>query len=181
MHVDVSYFNATTRPLILPAERRMTVYYGLKPEAMSAYEDNLGVFEPTVKAMKELPPSVSLDNPVDPSNDVFKLIPVGGQMTTPRGQLTLPVNRYGFFKRDPDLRGHRVYIKLRFVQQEMAPALMQELSTRWLRFGNLWTGAVTTNTFVVDVPAAPAVKPKCADDESEQSTSSPDDHIHSGK
>src|SRR5580658_4736763 len=50
LRVRVSYNNAGTRPLILPLERERTPYYGLKPETMSAYRENLGLLQPAPKA-----------------------------------------------------------------------------------------------------------------------------------
>jgi hypothetical protein len=173
LRVLVSYQNRGTSPLILPVERERISYYGLKPEGMSAFREDVDLLQPAVKAMKELPAGVSRENPVSPSNDVFTVIPAAGEMTPqqPPEEFTLPVNRVGLFRRYPDLRGHRVYIKLQFVYRELSPALKKDLSDRWASFGVLWTGTLTTNTFVVDVPENPpavaaCIEPKTAHPES---------------
>jgi hypothetical protein len=75
----------------------------------------------------------------------------------------LPVSRTGVFKKYPDLRGRRVYVTLRFLHRELTPALDANLSDRWARFGVPWSGTVTTNIIIVDVPAAPEAQP-CKDD-----------------
>jgi hypothetical protein len=107
-----------------PLERKRTIYTALKPGAMNEYEEGLGLFNPVLKEMQELPPAVSADNPISPKNDVFTVIPAGGEMTPPLlEELILPVNRKGLFRRYPDLRGHRVYVKLRFVHRELSPVL----------------------------------------------------------
>ena len=113
--------------------------------------------------MKELPDGVSPDSPVTPKNDFFTVIPAGGQMTPPLlEEITLPVNRKAVFGRSPDLRGHRVYIQLHLTLRELSAALKADLSDRWSRFGVPWTGTLTTNTLVVDVPASPQAAP-CVD------------------
>ncbi len=79
LRVRVAYRNAGTRPLILPLERERTIYYGLKPDGMSPFQEDLGLFEPAVKAMKELPAEVSLEgSELVRKNDVFTVIPAGG-------------------------------------------------------------------------------------------------------
>jgi hypothetical protein len=154
--VRVSYRNAGTRPLILPLERGRTVYSGLKREDMSVIQEELGLFDTALKVMKALPSDVSPDSPISPKNDVFTVIPAGGEMTpTLMAEISLPVSRKSLFKRSPDLRGHRVYIKLQFVHRELSDDLKADLSDRWSRFGVPWTGTLTTNTIVVDVPAKP--------------------------
>ena len=164
LRVTVSYRNAGTRPMILPLERDRIIYTALKPGAMSVFKDNLGLFNPAFKEMKDLPGDVSPDSPVSPKNDIFSVIPAGGEMTpTLLEEITLPVNRNAVFRKYPDLRGHRVYIKLRFVHRELSPALQANLSDRWSRFGVPWTGTLTTNTILVDVPAVPQAAP-CRDD-----------------
>jgi hypothetical protein len=163
LNVTVSYRNAGTRPLILPLERERVVYTSLKPGAMNVFKEGIGLFDPIIKPMKELPDDVNPDNPVTPKNDVFTVIPAGGEMTPPLAEeIILPVSRKGLFKRYPDLRGHRVYIKLRFVHRELTAALQAHLSDQWSRFGVPWSGTLTTNTILVDVPAAPQAEP-CKD------------------
>ncbi len=78
-------------------------------------------------------------------------------------EITLPVTRKGFFRAYPDLRGRRVYVKLRYVHRELAAAIEAKLSDRWSRFGVPWTGTLSTNTILVDVPATPQAAP-CKDD-----------------
>jgi hypothetical protein len=163
LHVAISYRNAGTRPLILPVERKRVIFTALKPGAMGVYKDRFGLFDPVFKAMTELPVEVGPDSPVDPKNDFFTVIPAGGEMTLAEPEeLTLPVDRKGVFKQYPDLRGKRVYVKLRFVHRELAAPLEANLSDRWSRFGVPWTGTLTTNTILIDVPAAPEAAP-CVD------------------
>jgi hypothetical protein len=161
--------------MILPLERKRTIYTSLKPGAMNEYKEGLALFDPVLKEMQELPPAVSADNPTSPKNDVFTVIPAGGEMTPPLlEELILPVNRKGLFRRYPDLRGHRVYIKLRFVHRELSAVLQANLSDRWSRFGVPWSGTLTTNTILVDVPAAPDVAP-CKDVATPAHPANPDD------
>jgi hypothetical protein len=164
LRVLISYRNAGTRPIFLPLERERTISYGLKQGEMSVLKEPLSLFEPPFKPMKDLPADVSPDSPVTPKNDVFTVIPADGEITPPLlEEFTLPVTRPGVFKHYPNLRGHKVYIKLRFEHRELTAALKTDLSDRWARFGVLWTGAVTTNTFVIDVPADPQAAP-CKED-----------------
>jgi len=156
LHVTVAYRNNAARPMILPLERQKTIYTALQPGAMKVFKDNLGLFDPTFKVMKDLPSDVSPESPIDPKNEIFTVIPAGGEMTPPlQEEIMLPVNRKAPFRKYPDLRGHRVYVKLRFVHRELAAALQANLSDRWSRFGVPWTGTLTTNTILVDVPASP--------------------------
>jgi hypothetical protein len=173
--VAVSYRNSGTRPMILPLERKRTIYTALKPGAMNEYKEGPGLFDPVLKEMQELPPAVSADDPLSPKNDVFTVIPAGGEMTPPLlEELILPVNRKALFRRYPDLRGHRVYVKLQFVHRELSAVLQANLSDRWSRFGVPWTGTLTTNTILVDVPAAPDAAP-CKDVETPAHPANPDD------
>jgi hypothetical protein len=163
LHVSVSYRNNAGRPMILPLERQRTVYTSLQPGAMKEFKDSLGLFDPTFKAMKDLPGDVSPESPIDPKNEIFTVIPAGSEMSPPLlEEIILPVNRKAPFRKYPDLRGHRVYVKLRFVHRELAAALAANLSDRWSRFGVPWTGTLTTNTILVDVPASPQASP-CED------------------
>lgn len=164
LRVRVSYRNAGNRPLIMPLAHERTVYTALKPGTMSEFHPPIGtLIEPAVKMMKDLPADVSPTSPVDPKNDVFAVIPAGGEMTpAPVEEIVIPVNRTAIFRHYPDLRGKKVYIKLKFVHQELAPALTADLSDRWAPFGVPWTGILTTNTFTVDVPQMPLAEP-CKD------------------
>jgi len=163
LHVTVSYLNEGTRAVILPLERVRTIYTALKPGQMSVFKPGLGLLASDLKVMNHLPPDVGPDSPVDPKNDVFGVIPAGGQLTPPlTEEVILPVNRQGVFRKYPDLRGRRVYVKLRFAHQKLDPALEANLSDRWSRFGVPWTGTLTTNTILIDVPAAPKAEP-CTD------------------
>ena len=162
LRVKVSYRNAGVRPLILPLERTRTVYTGFRPTALSVFHAGLIHQEGDIvgqgfKPMKNLPADVSPENPVDPKNDVFTIIPAGvGEMTPPLLEdITLPVNRTALFRHYPDLRGHKVFIRLEFVHRELSTSLATDLSDRWSRFGVPWTGTLTTNTFEIDVPAHP--------------------------
>jgi hypothetical protein len=163
LSVSVSYRNNAPRPLILPLERKRVIFTALNPGAMGVYKDRFGLFDPVFKVMKELPAGVSPDSPVDPKNDFFTVLPAGAEMTLPEPEeITLPVDRKGVFKKYPDLRGKRVYVKLQFVHREIAAALQANLSDKWSRFGVPWTGTLTTNTILIDVPAAPEAAP-CVD------------------
>jgi hypothetical protein len=163
LRVLISYRNAGTRPLIVPLERERTIYTGFKAGETNVFKEKLGLFVPALKVMKYLPADVGPDSPVDPKNDVFAVIPAGGEMTPPLlEEITLPASPKGLFKRSPDLRGHKVYLKLRFVHRQLSAALKTDLSDRWARFGVPWTGSLTTNTFIIDVPADPQAVP-CKD------------------
>jgi hypothetical protein len=56
------------------------------------------------------------------------------------------VNRKSLFGKDTDLRGRRVYLRLKFVYRELSAALKADLSDRWARFDGPWTGTLMTNT-----------------------------------
>jgi len=163
LRVQVSYRNAGTRPLILPLERERTVYNSFKPGPMTVFHGPFGLLEPAYTMMKDLPADVSPDSPVSPKNDVFTVIPARGEMTPPlMEEIVMPVNRKSLFGKDTDLRGQRVYLRLKFVHRELSAALKAQLSDRWTRFGVLWTGPLMTNTFVIDIPANPQAAP-CKD------------------
>ncbi len=182
LRVKVAYRNAGTRPLILPLERERTVFYGFKPEEMRAFREGTDLLAPAVKAMTKLPAGVSLDSPVNPGNDFFTLIPAGGEMTPPLLEdVTLPVNRIGLFRKYPDLRGHRVYIKIQFAHRQLSAAFKADLSDWWSRVGVPWTGTLTTNTFVIDVPAAPPAAAACVDPAPAHPESSRGQPTQSGK
>jgi hypothetical protein len=164
LYVTVSYHNNATRALILPLERDRTIYTALKPGPLSEFKEGLGLFDSPLKEMKDLPSNVNPDDPLNPKNGTFTVIPAGGEMTPPfSDEITLPVNRPGVFRKYPDLRGHRVYVQLHFAHRKLAAALQAKLSDRWARFGALWTGTLTTNTILIDVPAAPENAATCVD------------------
>jgi hypothetical protein len=166
LQMQVAYRNPGTRPLIMPLEHERTIYTALKPGVMNIFHELYGFVEldPTLKMMKDLPPKVSPDNPSDPRNDVFAVIPAGGYVLAPLiEEIVLPVNHKQFLRHDPDLRGHRVYLRMQFDQQELSPALETDLSDRWARFGVPWTGNMMTNVVTVDVPQTPPQAQLCVD------------------
>jgi hypothetical protein len=119
---------------------------------------------PSLKLMKELPPQVSPDNPVDPKNDVFAIVPARSDLISPKfEEITLPVNHKMILRNDPDLRGHTLYLRLQLKQQEMLSALETDLSDRWTRFGVPWTGNVMTNVVTIDVPRQISDAKPCVD------------------
>jgi len=156
LNVRVSYKNSGTRPLILPLEHDRTAYNSLRQGSMSIFKELPGFLEPTLKPMKDFPPKVSPDNPISPKNDYFTVIPAGGEMTPPLlEEIVMPVNHKTLFRRDPDLRGRRLYLRLQLVHDALDPAFEAMLSDRWTKFGVPWTGTLLTNTFVIDVPQSP--------------------------
>ncbi len=163
LRVRIAYRNAGMRSIILPLENERTVFVGLKPDELSVYHERLGLFPPSFKPLKELPAGVGEDSPVNPANDFFTVIPMGGEMELPHlDELTLPVTGKTPFKGNPDLRGRKLYVRFRFLHRDLAPALKAKMSDRWARFGVLWTGDLTTNTFAIDIPAEPQAS-LCAD------------------
>jgi hypothetical protein len=166
LRIQVTYRNNGTRPLILPLENERTIYTALKPGVMNIFHE-LPIFteiEPTVKMMKELPGKVNPDNPTDPRNDYFEIIPAQGEIVLPDAEdIVLPVNHKLLLRHDPDLRGHKVYIRLQLNHQKLAPTLETDLSDRWTRFGAPWTGDVLTNVMTIDVPQVPPQSPPCVD------------------
>jgi len=163
LFVTVSYRNSGTRPLILPLEHERTVYTALKQGEMKAFKEGLGLSDPVPKPLEALPPDVSPNSPVDPKNDFFVVIPAGGEMTPPLvEEITLPVNRKGVLRNYPDLRGRSVYVKLRYMHRKIDATLQAHLSDQWSRFGVPWTGTLTTNTILIEVPASPQAAP-CKD------------------
>jgi hypothetical protein len=175
LRVQVSYRNSGNRPLIIPLERERTIYTALKPGAMTVFHAPFTLLDPAYSVMKDLPADVSLDSPVNPPNDVFAVIPANGEMTAPlMEEISLPVNRKSLFRKDPDLRGHRVYLKLKFAHRELSAALETDLSDRWTRFGVPWTGTLMTNTITIDVPQSPQGLP-CKDKYTPAGTEAPVD------
>jgi len=166
LRIRVAYLNGGTRPLIIPVEHDRTVYTALKPGVMNIFRELPGTdgLHPSLKLMKELPSKVSPDNPGDPRNDYFSVIPAHGDIVESLlEEITFPVNHKMLLRHDPDLRGHRLYVRLQLKQQELSPELETDLSDRWTRFGLPWTGNVMTNVMTVDVPRQiPEAKP-CVD------------------
>ncbi len=165
LKIRVSYRNAGTRPLIMPLAYEKTVYTALKPGVMkiSPQPQNFPD-DQTFVLMKDLPADVNPQSPVNPKNDVFTVIPAAAEMTPAfEEDVILPVNHKTLFRHDPDLRGHRLYVRLQFDHQELAPALEANLSDRWASFGVPWTGMTRTNTLTFDVPAVPPAAKPCVD------------------
>jgi hypothetical protein len=166
LNIQVAYRNTGTRPLIIPIEHERTVYTALKPGVMDIFRELPGMdgLTPSLKLMKEIPPNVSPDNPVDPKNDVFAIVPARGDLVSPRfEEVTFPVNHKMLLRHDPDLRGHKLYVRLQLRQQELLPALETDLSDRWTRFGVPWTGNVMTNVVTIDVPRQISEAKPCVD------------------
>ena len=135
------------------------------PSGVAADGDRLDLFEPVVKPMKELPADLNPDSPVGSKNDAFTVIPSRREMILPSlEEVTLPVDRKVGFKTNPDLRGHRVYLRLKFEHQGLTPALEAALSDRWAHFGTPWAGTLLTNTIVFDVAQRPPQALPCAGD-----------------
>lgn len=167
LRVKVSYRNTGALALILPLQRDRIIYTALKPGAMTLFHEPKGLFEPAYKKMMtSLPSSVSPVDPIEPKNDVFAVVPAGGEMATPLLEsITMPVNREFLFKQALDLRGQKVYFRMQFSHRELSPALEADLSDRWSRFGVPWTGVLRTNTFAIDIPADPKAE-ACDDSQS---------------
>jgi hypothetical protein len=168
LRIQVAYLNTGTRPIILPVEHDRTVYEALKPGVMNIFHEMPGMaidgLSASLKLMKELPPKVSPDNPSDPRNDYFAVIPAGGNILEPLlEEIAFPVNHKMILRHDPDLRGHRLYIRLQLKQQELSPELETDLSDRWIRFGVPWTGNVMTNVMTIDVPRQIGEAKPCVD------------------
>jgi hypothetical protein len=163
--VRVSFTNTGTNagapPLILPLDHERIVYIALSPGAMKVLPKPVNLLEPKLHAMAHLPPDVNPANPVDPSTGVFAIVRAGGSTALYEEKVTVPVYR-NTMRTHTDLRGHRVYLRLQLEHQAMTPALEADLSDHWSRFGVPWTGTLRTNTFVLDVPAAPRAV-ECSD------------------
>jgi len=154
LRLKVTYRNPGQRPMIIPVEHTRTVYTSLAPGVMKPFKESLDLFgPPSVKIMKNLPADVSVESPVVPENDTFAVIPAGGKLRPLEEDVTLPLYKKGLHQ--TDLAGHRLYMRLQLNHQELAPELEAVLSDKWARFGVPWTGAVRTNTLVIDIPAAP--------------------------
>jgi hypothetical protein len=159
---QVSYHAGNSRPLILPLDHQLTVWMSQTPGVMKILHQPAGLMDPSLKMMRRLPADVNPASPLDPKNDVFGVIPAGGDLTAPViEEVTMQIYKKSL--RHPiDLRGRRVYLKLQLDHQSLSPDLEAQLSDRWTRFGVPWTGGLRTNTLVFDVPATPQAT-KCAD------------------
>ena len=166
VRIQVAYHNPGARPIIIPIEHDRTVYTALQTGVMNVYREPITIddFNPSLKPMIELPPTVSRDNPVSPKNDEFAVLPAGGNFVSSQiEEVTFPVNHKTLFRHYPDLRGKKLYIRLQLNQQEMNPSLLTDLSDRWNKFGVPWTGEVMTNVMTVQVPRNPAASSVCID------------------
>lgn len=164
LHLIVSYRTTAARALILPLEHHLTVYTGFQAGTLSEFNEGFGSLGSPLPAMKELPSGVNPDNPVSPKNQVFTLIPAGGEMAAPFAEvITLPVNRQGAIRKYPDLRGHTVYLQLHVTHRKLDKTLEAKLAGRWAPIGAIWTGTLTTNPVAIDVPAAPQATGSCVD------------------
>jgi hypothetical protein len=159
---QVSYHDSGNRPVILPLDHELTVWMSQGPGVMKILHPVTNLRDSTVKMMMHLPADVSPDSPVTPANDVFGIIPAGGDLTAPDvEEVTMQIYKKSLRQRI-DLRGQRVYLKLQLDHQPLAPGLEAELSDRWTRFGLPWTGGLRTNTLIFDIPATPQGK-ECSD------------------
>jgi hypothetical protein len=166
LRIQVAYLNAGDRPLIIPVEHERTVYTALKPGVMNIFHElpTVDSLTPSLKEMKDLPPKVSVENPIDPKNDYFAIVPAHGNLVSSRSEtINFPVNHKMLFRHDPDLRGKRLYLRLELNQQEITPALLADLSDRWAQFGVPWTGSLMTNVMTIDVPRTVAQAKRCDD------------------
>ena len=158
VRVQVSYHDAGTRPLIVPLAHELAVWQSFDPGVMKILHQPASVFDPAVKMMTHLPADVSPESPVNPTNDVFGVIPAGGDMSLPDAEeVTLQIYKKTLRQR-VDLRGKRVYLKLQLDHQALAPDLEAALSDKWAKFGVPWTGGLRTNTLIFDIPALPQAK-----------------------
>jgi hypothetical protein len=133
---------------------------------MKLQRDPLSLFSfggQSVTVMKHLPADVNPDDPASPANNVFGVVPAQGDLKLKDlEEVILPVYRKTSRYQDPDLRGHRVYLRLRMDLQQLDPVLDAVLSDRWTNIGTPWTGTLLSNTLVFDVPSAPEAMP-CVD------------------
>jgi hypothetical protein len=165
LKISVIYRNTGTRPLILPLEYERTVYDALKPGVMKIFQEPPGgLLVPTLKPLKELPVNVNPESPIDPKNDVFAVIPARGDFALPpMEEIVMPVNHQTLFRHYPDLRGHKLYLRLQLGHQKLDPALESALSDRWNRFGVPWTGTMLSNVMTINVPQVPTASGPCVD------------------
>ena len=159
LKVQVAYHDAGNRPMVLPLDHDVAVYTAQKPGLMKISS----ILGPKLKPMEHLPPDVSPQSPVNPANDVFTIIPAGGEMRPAFVEdLTIPIYKKSIRQR-VDLRGRKLYVKLQLDHQPLSPQLAAAMSDRWTRFGEPWTGRLRTNTLLLDVPSLPAAK-ECVDE-----------------
>jgi len=164
LHIKLAYRNPGPRPLIMPAEHERAVYTALKPGVMNIFKELPDFGTPSMKKMKELPETVDPKDPFSTSNGVFELIPANGYMIDPMmEELVVPVNHKTLIRHDPDLRGHRLYIRMSLLHQEISPELQADLSDRWTKIGVPWTGELMTNVLTLDVPRVPVASGPCLD------------------
>jgi hypothetical protein len=162
VRIQIVYHDSGNRPLILPLNHESTVWMSKTPGVMKILHQPAGLMDPAVKPMMHLPPDVNPDNPIDPKNDVFGLVPAGGDLAAPsEEEVILQIYKTSLRER-VDLRGKRVYLKLQFDHQPLAGNLEAQLSDRWSKLGVPWTGALRTNTLIFDIPTTPAAH-ECPD------------------
>lgn len=161
LRVAVSYVNAGRRALILPLEHERTIYASLAPGPMSALREPFSFFRPVHSVMKHLPDDVNPDDPSNPPNRIFGIIPAAGEMTADVERITIPIEHPRGLP-VADLRGRALYLRLSFEHRELTEVLDAVLSDRWTRFGIPWSGTVRTGTLLINIPAAPQAKP-CED------------------
>jgi hypothetical protein len=163
LKLKVTYRNPGPRPLIIPVEHERAVYTALKPGVMNIFKE-VDPFDSSMKMMKELPPKVDPHNPFATSNDVFALVPANGQLVASMAEeIAIPVNHKTLIRRDPDLRGRKLYLRLSLLHQELSPELEADLSDRWTPIGVPWTGELLTNVVTIDVPQTPPPAGTCRD------------------
>ena len=162
VHFQVAYHDSGPRPLILPLGHELTVWMSQTPGVMKILHQPGNINDGSVKPMAHLPADVNPDNPIEPNNDAFAVIPAGGDLISPwEEEVTVQVYNQSV-RKQVDLRGHRIYLKLQLDHQPIAQSLEAQLSDRWNRFGVPWTGVLRTNTLIFDVPADPQAH-KCSD------------------
>ena len=112
LRLQVSYHETDKRPIILPLDHQLTVWTSLGPGVMKILHQPVNLFDPSLKMMTHLPADVNPDSPISPANDVFGVIPAGGDMTAPLvEEVTIQIYKKTIRQRI-DLRGQRMYVKL---------------------------------------------------------------------
>lgn len=177
LKIQVAWRNSGMRPMIVPVEHDRTVYTSLKPGVMTVFHEipSEGL-TPSIAPLEALPAKVNPDNPVDPKNDYFSIIPARGDLIASQmEEIAFPVNHRGLLRHDPDLRGKKLYIRLELKPQELTPSLLTALSDRWTKFGVPWTGSAMTNVMTVQVPRQIEQAPRCVDGSFETPGNKPQD------
>ena len=108
--MKMTYHNPGSRPLIVAIDHDMKAYTSLAPGTMKLLKSPVSVslLAPSVKPMKHLPPDMNPDNPVEPENDVFRIVPPQSDITLPDlEEVTLPIYVRYQLKKYPDVRGKR--------------------------------------------------------------------------